>query len=204
MSIITSDAFGPTYRALPEIQGNPFGDGFQDPAAPKKGDATEKQIGFLRKLMDERELPYTEDVLAKLGKRDASALIDTLLKTPKPVKTPAAPAPRPRSTSPEVTEGMYRNPQTGEIFKVQRAVHGSGHPYAKVLVVETDEETGEHFASFEMARGMVYRLKAEWKLTLEEAKAFGALYGTCCVCARTLTDEKSIEAGIGPICAGKF
>ncbi len=42
------------------------------------------------------------------------------------------------------------------------------------------------------------------KMTLEEAEEFGALYGFCCRCGRTLTDENSIEAGIGPVCAGKF
>jgi hypothetical protein len=40
-------------------------------------------------------------------------------------------------------------------------------------------------------------------MTVEEAKAFGLLYGRCIVCGRTLTDEKSIADGIGPICAAK-
>jgi hypothetical protein len=41
-------------------------------------------------------------------------------------------------------------------------------------------------------------------MTLDQAKAFGALYGACCNCGKTLTDERSIEAGIGPVCARKF
>jgi len=51
--------------------------------------------------------------------------------------------------------------------------------------------------------GAVRRLRPEHRMSLEEAKEFGALYGTCCVCGRTLTNEDSIEAGIGPVCAGK-
>lgn len=38
---------------------------------------------------------------------------------------------------------------------------------------------------------------------LSDAK-YGSLYGICCVCGRTLTDESSIAAGIGPICSQKF
>lgn len=182
---------------LPE-SGDPFGDGYQDPApaAPVKGDATEKQLAFLRKLMDERSLSYEEETLAKLSKRDASSLIDTLIKTPKS-KAPAAP----RTPSAEITEGMYRNPETGEIFKVQRAVHGSGHLYAKRLWVEKDEETGETYAEFVMARGVIFKLRPEWKMTFEDAKAFGALYGVCCSCSLDLTNEDSIFNGYGRKCA---
>jgi hypothetical protein len=48
------------------------------------------------------------------------------------------------------------------------------------------------------------KLSDETLMTLEDAKEFGRLYGMCCQCGATLTDEKSIEAGIGPVCAGKF
>jgi hypothetical protein len=36
------------------------------------------------------------------------------------------------------------------------------------------------------------------------AVAYGRLTGTCCICGRALETESSVEAGIGPICAGKF
>ena len=87
----------------------------------------------------------------------------------------------------------------GVIFKVQKAVHGSGRLYAKALV-----EDGNGGWTFEYAPGAIKNLSAATRLTLEEAKRFGVLYGTCCVCGRTLTNEESIAAGIGPICAGKF
>lgn len=90
-----------------------------------------------------------------------------------------------------VGEGMYN--VDGEIFKVQRAVHGSGHLYAKRLVE----------GRFEYAPGALTALTPDDKMSLEQAKEFGKLYGFCCVCSRTLTDEGSIAAGIGPICAGK-
>ena len=39
---------------------------------------------------------------------------------------------------------------------------------------------------------------------VEAVKEIGRSLGRCCVCSRTLTDESSIEAGIGPVCAQRF
>lgn len=125
----------------------------------------------------------------------------------------------PKTERQPVTEdGMYRVPRTGEIFKVQfNKAQGDGRRlYAKKMVGYSDDGMieGGWLAGrepidgleirFEYAAGAMKWLDASWKMTLEEAKAFGALYGTCCVCGRTLTDERSIAAGIGPICANKF
>lgn len=89
-----------------------------------------------------------------------------------------------------------------EIYKVQKAVHGSGNMYAKRLVISyyAEGKTG----NFEYAPGTVRKLRPEHKMSLDQAKEFGALYGVCCRCGRTLTDEESIANGIGPICASKF
>ena len=96
-----------------------------------------------------------------------------------------------------VTEGMYRTPED-VIYKVVKAVHGSGRLYAQRLVIEGTS------GRFEYAGGAIRSLRAEWRMTLEEAKAFGSLYGFCVRCGATLTDDVSIKAGIGPICAGRF
>jgi hypothetical protein len=118
------------------------------------------------------------------------------------VPNQAADAPVQR-TKTRAAEGMYR--KAGTIYKVQKAVHGSGQNYAKRLVQTlTVDKNGKPKWTFEYAPGFVYELRAEHALTFEQAKEFGALYGTCCVCGRTLTKEESIEAGIGPICATKF
>ena len=39
---------------------------------------------------------------------------------------------------------------------------------------------------------------------LQTAMKYGKLAGRCCSCGRELTDDRSIEAGIGPVCAEKF
>jgi hypothetical protein len=109
----------------------------------------------------------------------------------------------------DVEPGMYRLDET--IYKVQLAVHGSGRPYAKRLVQIEQEvdrslvrDVVEQVWKFEYAPGAIKSLRPEHKLSLEDAKAFGALYGTCCCCGATLTNEESIEKGIGPICEGKY
>ena len=111
----------------------------------------------------------------------------------------ARPEPSTDVTQPrgEVVEGMYRNPE-GTIWKVVKAVHGSGRLYAQRL--EIDGTSGH----FEYDGGAIRRIDPAWLMTLEQAKEFGSLYGFCVRCGATLTDDVSIKAGIGPICAGRF
>lgn len=163
--------------------------------------ATDKQFAFIKSLIESRDTTLIDpriNVARDLAQRGefsvaaASALIDLLKDTPR--LTAAAPA-----STEDVPEGMHRF--GGVFFKVQRAVHGSGNLYAKALVEDPNSSSGW---SFEYAPGAIRNLSADTALPLEEAKKFGALYGTCCVCARTLTDENSIEAGIGPVCATRF
>jgi Family of unknown function (DUF6011) len=110
-----------------------------------------------------------------------------------------------RSVGPVVTKpapvaleaGIYR--MGDDWFKVQKAVHGSGNMYAKRLVVHAGGD-----ATFEYAPGAIRKLTPEHKVSLEEAMKFGHVYGVCCNCGKTLTDEESIRDGIGPVCAKKF
>ena len=96
----------------------------------------------------------------------------------------------------ELEDGFYELTD-GRILKIVHAVHGSGNQYGKVL----DTETGK----FDYISGGA-RLVRETgtKLTLERARELGHLYGMCIRCGATLTDEDSIAAGIGPVCATKF
>lgn len=108
---------------------------------------------------------------------------------------------------------MYK--YDGDIYKVQKAVHGSGNLYAKKLVVLDggyEVQSGEGWrggrltkvtVSFEYAPGIFNKLSEDDRLSLEEAREFGALYGTCCVCGRLLTNELSIALGIGPVCGSR-
>lgn len=150
--------------------------------------ATARQLSLITTLREEREMTEVQRAVhvSTLSKVGASRYIDEL------IGQPYVPKESRRSVEiGEITEGMYK---VGDaIYKVQRAVNGSGHLYAKRL----------HGGTFVYEVGAMARLRPEFKMTLEDAKKWGALYGTCCVCGRVLTDERSIAAGIGPVCAGK-
>jgi hypothetical protein len=51
---------------------------------------------------------------------------------------------------------------------------------------------------------MIETLKDIEARGLEAVQEIGRATGVCCVCGRTLTNQSSIEAGIGPICASGF
>ena len=179
---------------------------------------TEAQVNFIKRLQEERrweDIPALEQQVenarlswkrGQFSKRDASLLIHNLDLAGR------------REVAPVIEEvsieGMHR--LDGKIYKVQVAVHGSGRPYAKVLVTDLvgtcggcekcdgEDRCPVYESRFEYAAGVVRRPSLETRLSLDEAKEFGAVYGVCCVCSRTLTNEESIAAGIGPVCAGKF
>lgn len=181
--------------------------------------ATPKQLEYLRSLWDQTGNPCDEkfeEALSKQTRAQASSSINGLQtaiqvmkqKGTLPVpwsKQQAQASAQTSEAAPQTTwrptDGMYK---VGErIFKVQRAVvNGDGHPYAKELI-RTEQRGGDIKHSFKYVPGAMKLLKEEHKMTLEQAKEYGALYGTCCVCGRTLTNEESIAAGIGPICAEK-
>lgn len=146
--------------------------------------ASDAQIRFITTLAAEKGVEVVTDGMSV---KEASQKITELK---------SLPAAAPKTAPVELEDGMYKVGDT--IYKIQHAVHGSGRQYAKQLV----EDNGVW--SFEFAAGAIKKIRPEHRLTMEQAAEFGALYGTCCVCGRTLTDEKSIERGIGPVCAGRL
>lgn len=178
------------------------------PARPVAHPVTEKQVAFIKRLVGERQLSPSlsanvadarvKVMAGRLSSKDASALIDALLLAPKwaePETAAAAPA-----TEPE--DGIYvdTDDEGSRVFKVYKMVHGSGRQGVKRLVV--DEHGSGRFEYVGLAAK--HLPTAARRMTLEEAAAFGRLYGVCVRCGRTLTDEGSIAAGIGPICADKM
>lgn len=152
--------------------------------SPKQIEWITKGLNGKPSLLADKAILTESDITKLYAECNWSAknVIDKLLKMPKTIKA---------ETNKEITEGMYK---VGErIFKVQTA-KTSNRLYAKELVD----------GSFEYAQGAMRIIKAEHRMTLDEAKAYGKATGTCCVCSRTLTVKASIEAGIGPICASKF
>lgn len=95
-----------------------------------------------------------------------------------------------------VSEGIYIKDDT-----VYKAIESqNGRMYAKELVVEDEFGT----TSWNYAPGAISRLSLEDKATLERAAQYGKITGVCAMCGRKLTNEESIERGIGPICLEKM
>lgn len=173
---------------------------------------TIKQVNYINLLIERRAEMYdraglpteaqsVRDTATTLNIWDCDrTAIDTLKSGNERIRIQLE-AKTPKTPKDELTDGMYRTPD-GNIYKLQWNREKT-NLYGKILETSKDED-GTVYASFEYAPGITRRLTLDNKMTLEEAKEYGALYGTCCVCARTLTNEASIEAGIGPICASKF
>ena len=127
--------------------------------------------------------------------RETSALIDQLKVCGWKPATPNAPA----ATLQVAELGYYKF--GGEFYTVCQN-RAKTRSYAKVfsLVPWRDEDGEEHAAVWKYVRGMVTTLRPEHKVTIQEAKDFGHLHGRCLICARVLSDPKSVEQGIGPIC----
>ena len=176
--------------------------------------ATEKQANYAADLLrtrvqaDERVVGTVKtaaEVLAlfaasgQMSRKLARDVIDMYADRPRlteMIKRIDRPAPAAKAAPVELEAGMYR---VGDVvYKVQKAIHGSGRMYAKRLVVHGPGE-----ATFEYDSGAIRKITAEDRMTLEDAQAFGHNYGVCCNCGALLTDPKSIAAGIGPICAKK-
>jgi hypothetical protein len=153
--------------------------------------------------------------------RDAASQFITKYKN-----TPTAAAeainPGPGTTPATVVEadGIYVDPINGRIFKVQfNRGQGSGrHLYAKQLWIElpagyrSEEllnldlngiDRDEVRRDWRYASGLIRQIKPEWKLSPEQAEAYGQLYGSCIRCGRDLTKESSIRQSMGDKCASK-
>lgn len=164
--------------------------------------ASDKQIAFLESLRASRTPDVDADAVREwaqqVGSKAVSAKIDELKAMPKVAVVKAG-----HQHADEPEDGIYYVPNAegapGDIFKVYKMVHGSGRQGCKKLVLEDDK------GSFHYLGSAAKRLpKAARKMTLDEAKKFGAIYGFCVRCGATLTDDDSIAAGIGPVCAGKW
>ena len=170
-----------------------------------ESEATEKQVLFLRKLARNNgllkgtpldkidEAMETEVMRAYFActKKVATRRIDKLIAQNKELAAKGAVIPEP--VQKDIKDGFYKIEDA--VFKV---VHGrNDNQYAKQL-------EGSRWV---YAPGAIRKLRTDSRtvsLSLTEAAAFGKLYGKCMCCGRTLTDEGSIAAGIGPICQGKY
>lgn len=171
----------------------------QEMSAAFQVPATEKQIGYLIRLLSERiedpavALEHIKWVNEhRLSKGLASAKISEYEK--KPSFRRAFQISDNTEAQEDVEVGLYL--VDGVAYKVKRAVYGSGFLYA----CRWDEDS----TSFVKETGAVRKIRASHRMTLEQASPYGLAMSACAHCGRPLTDENSIALGLGPICAAKY
>jgi hypothetical protein len=187
--------------------------------------ASEAQISYLTSLINGRSFGAADSRLrdqaaaaieaGALSKSLASAAISAFKVLPYAERASVTPlttvAENVAKDETDRLDGIYA--KGGKIYKVQYN-RTRTNLYGKLFVPENSTEAVWDSSGNLSASGTVVweyvgsfarlNLTAADKMSIEEAKKFGALYGTCINCGRTLTDEKSIEAGIGPVCAKAF
>lgn len=196
--------------------------------------ATEKQANFVSNLLDEREAPEGykvvnandfADVVYKgrtkparlvvkddkvLGKRDASELIDSLLKAPrKQVESSDSDATVDGLDLSDLPAGMYAVPNGDTRLKI-RVEHGKPNTrWEGWTFVKDGAAYGNHNRYGMQKPNQPYRgqIEDELREILENPQAaiaaYGELTGKCSACNRKLEDETSVKLGIGPICRNK-
>lgn len=95
-----------------------------------------------------------------------------------------------------LTPGVYETNGNTYVVKYNKA---RTNLYAKQLI----NRGGDRY-TWEYVSGAIYAVKKADLVTLARGQELSRLIGACCVCNRTLTDPKSVNAGIGPVCAKYF
>lgn len=175
--------------------------------------ATEPQVNYVRSLLARRDTSTVPDLVRVVKNQldgdgltfaTASSAIDVLK---------ALPATREiadRDTSSRsmidamivnIPEGHYAievAPDEWRFYQVDRPTDGrwAGFTFLKV-------QAGDEFYPI---KNLQERAKVLTRIAEDPRRAavdYGKKIGRCWRCHRTLTDRESLEAGIGPICAGK-
>lgn len=190
---------------------------------PVANPATEKQIAFIHRLLDEKNLlaspsffdavnamdheeyaayiQHIKDQVTRVDKKRASGLIETLIALPSKDKDES----RTFTPDADMTAGVY---EVDGVIYIVKPNRDKTRLYAKRLVeinAERATEAGTRVEiEFEYEAGAMKKIKPEHKMPLEKAKELTIRYGRCIVCGRTLKAAESVERGIGPICIKSF
>lgn len=150
---------------------------------------TERQVQFLNRLQDERELTAAANVALNhlrdsyrnhfCTSRHASSVIDLLANLPK--------------KNAELTAGIYE--EDNRLFRVYL-----GQSSGRMLVKSVEVVDGQvEYRYVGQASRVLHNPR---RLTREEVGARTLSYGsdTCMICGRRLDDPTSVDRGVGPVC----
>lgn len=164
--------------------------------------ATERQLAFIASLKTSRVLSATQIAWLEkheraLDARTASRIIATMLQLPEPSKTVSNAV---GSVLPDVPEGRYALDEQGVVKFYVYSKPTEGRWAGRAFLSSQASDTLYPIRNFDTKRLILAAIAADPKAA---SLRYGQELGVCGVCGRTLTDESSRSAGIGPICAEK-
>lgn len=230
-----SDNAADDFRTQMEAEKDAYIHSMADRFSGRTQPATERQLAYLNRLLDERPAMRDvenlhPDVVARLSKKDASMWIEQALATPRETEATAAPAQRPLRTNKyagkcddcgarvEAEEGTVHKADDGKwvVNHIQCPATDFPFPLGRYAVDGEDGATKFYQATqnglFVQASDELHPVHASAqdaiiaKIAADPRAAsirYGQELGECGRCGRTLTDETSRAAGIGPVCATK-
>jgi len=172
--------------------------------AERYGDVTDRQHDYvdalLRKVEPRQDAPPVR-LAVTLDLTRVTTMFDKAAETLKrPFVIFATYKPHPTDPKKQVVDVEFRvsqAPATGKnpgSLYVKRA----GEYQGKIA------RDGTFSAARDAHPGMVEALRAFAADPARAALAYGQATSNCCFCARELTDQRSVDAGYGPICASRF
>ena len=182
-----------------------------------KDAASEKQVAFIDSLLNERELDAIQvtsfrSMLPTMTKKQASGMIDILLRQPKRVeKVPGATksllqealskAPKSKYAVPvdELDITLEDTPLTGDLLFLEIREY-MGNLYMRRLTGAVGGFTRHKVPSKDSVAIMNIIAQDPYKY----AKIFGQHYSCCGSCGAELTDPVSRDLQLGPECRKKF
>ena len=182
-----------------------------------KDAASEKQVAFIDSLLNERELDAIQvtsfrSMLPTMTKKQASGMIDILLRQPKRVeKVPGATksllqealskAPKSKYAVPvsELDISLEDTPLTGDLLFIEVKEY-MNNLYMRRLTGSVGGFTRHKVPSQDSIVIMNIIAKDPYKY----AKIFGQHYSCCGSCGAELTDPVSRDLQLGPECRKKF
>lgn len=171
--------------------------------------ATRRQVDYIKDLIDEREvelrpMDHRSDLKVaaeNLTKSQASKWITRLKELPKrhPATVPQrGSTPSIKSDVPAGHYAVTGEDGTTDFYRVDRPTEGRWDGYIFVKLQLSDEYQNIPLRN---AQTILDKIAADGPE--QASKRYGKELGRCGVCNRTLTNNESIERGIGPVCAAK-
>lgn len=166
--------------------------------------ATARQLSLIATLSAEINFDAAPDATTDMSMATASSVITYLLDTKRKAAAVANAAAHVAAIAQEKAAALKAKLGhyliDGNVIRVQLNKERN-RVYAVRMVVNEATKKGSWVYQ---GSGIMARLAGLEPMTVAQAAALGHHYGVCMICGAELTNAKSVEQGIGPVCAKKL